>query len=229
MWNEKASLELLKNMPDDLTEEHLVRLQKLLDANKYVSSIENGRDMCGEFAPFCKNCIRGGLTPCAIAYINMKNREGASYRVVDKANAEVPIADNAPEQEEALEQTPADGEPEQIDIEEIESIVADAPTEEVRAECGTTAEEVSANDGIEEERISENTLEQIAMAEFTASQDVLKLGKPQEVLRIDKPDEVLRIDKPEEMLKIEAGSSSPKAEEVPKKIRIAIARRKKVQ
>lgn len=192
MWNENACLELLKSMPEQLSGEDLARLQEALDADKYVSSVVNGRDMCGEFAPFCKGCTKEGLTPCAVAYINMKNGEGGNYTIASEK-------DKPEDNSLSGQETDGDGE---------ETV-------------GTSAEDA-------------------AMAELTQSQDVLRLDKPQEVLRIDKPDEVLRIDKPEEVpridkpeevLRIEGESSVQQVEEKPesKKIRIAIARRKRPQ
>lgn len=208
MWNENASLELLKSMPEELTYEELERIQRLLDADKYVSSVENGRDMCGEFAPFCKNCDKSGLTPCAVSYIRMKIGEGANYKIVSG--------------EEKSENT--------------ETVPGEQTCDTSSDEDKVVSEEVSDTN---EEGTSENvessstvSAEQAAMADLTASQNVPRLDKPQEVLRIDKPEEVLKIDKPEEVLKIEGESTTSQTEtEAPKskKIRIAIARRKKVQ
>lgn len=183
MWNENACLELLKSMPEQLSGEDLARLQEALDADKYVSSVVNGRDMCGEFAPFCKGCTKEGLTPCAVAYINMKNGEGGNYTIASEK-------DKPEDNSLSSQETDGDGE---------ETV-------------GTSAGDA-------------------AMAELTQSQDVLRLDEPQEILRIDKPDEVLRIEKPEEVLRIEGESSVQQVEEKPesKKIRIAIARRKRPQ
>ena len=201
MWNENSALELLKSMPEKLSQEDLALLQGVLDADKYVISAANGRDMCGEFAPFCKICNKEGSTPCATAYVNMKRGEGLNYKFASECDDETIEEENG----QSLELTDA--------------VASSAAAEEA------------------------------AMAELCASQDVLRLNKPQEVFKLDKPEEVLRIDKPEEVLKIkkpeevpkidkpeevlkiegESTVSQPQEEPKSKKIRIAIARRKKSQ
>lgn len=76
MWNSDAPLELLKHMPHHLTLENLRQVQKIIDDDKYINSSRLKRDLCGEYAPFCKGCDRGVYYPCAVAYIRMKQAEG---------------------------------------------------------------------------------------------------------------------------------------------------------
>ena len=76
MWDENKVLELLKGMPHVLTYENLCDIQKLIDDNKFWNSRELKMDLCGVYAPFCKNCDKTVLTPCAVAYVRMKIAEG---------------------------------------------------------------------------------------------------------------------------------------------------------
>ena len=43
-------------------------MQKIFDADKYEASRRSGRDLCGNYAPFCSVCSRGVEYPCATAY-----------------------------------------------------------------------------------------------------------------------------------------------------------------
>ena len=103
MWNENSALELLKSMPEKLSQEDLALLQGVLDADKYVISAANGRDMCGEFAPFCKICNKEGSTPCATAYVNMKRGEGLNYKFASECDDETIEEENG----QSLEHTDA--------------------------------------------------------------------------------------------------------------------------
>lgn len=76
MWNENAPLELLKGMPHDLDQKNLDEIQKVINDDKFINSMCLGRDLCGEYAPFCQYCKKTTMTPCALAYVNMKIAEG---------------------------------------------------------------------------------------------------------------------------------------------------------
>lgn len=48
-------------------------LQSQLDQLKWVDSVNNHRDMCGEY-PFCAFCDKSILYPCATAYLKSKEK-----------------------------------------------------------------------------------------------------------------------------------------------------------
>lgn len=81
MWNSEAPLELLSGMPRQLNRANLERLQEVIDVDKYRNSFELGRDLCGEYAPFCALCDREESYPCAVAYIKMKQSEGMEVEI----------------------------------------------------------------------------------------------------------------------------------------------------
>lgn len=76
MWNENRPLELLKEMPQVLTAENLTQIQQVIDDDKFLNSQVLKKDLCGSYAPFCKNCDKSVPKPCAVAYVRMKIKEG---------------------------------------------------------------------------------------------------------------------------------------------------------
>jgi hypothetical protein len=84
MWNENAPLELLKELPDVLNEANLARIQSVIDYDKFINSNECGYDLCGSYAPFCNGCDKAGSTPCAVAYIKMKQAQGYKVRIANQ-------------------------------------------------------------------------------------------------------------------------------------------------
>lgn len=89
MWNENKPLELLKDMPSVLDEDNLAKIQLVIDEDKYVNSWEEGRDLCGEYAPFCEGCDKSLSNPCAVSYVKMKMREGMKVEIA----AEKPVCE----------------------------------------------------------------------------------------------------------------------------------------
>lgn len=83
MWNEKGPLELLKNMPQVLTAENLAQIQQVIDNDKFLNSKRLRGDLCGRYAPFCKNCDKTVHKPCAVAYVRMKIKEGMEVKMED--------------------------------------------------------------------------------------------------------------------------------------------------
>lgn len=98
MWNEKGPLELLKNMPNVLTAGNLAEIQQVIDNDKFLNSQKLRGDLCGRYAPFCKNCDKSVPKPCAVAYVRMKIKEGMEVKMED-------IPDEAPEETVAEEET----------------------------------------------------------------------------------------------------------------------------
>lgn len=76
MWNENRPLELLKEMPHVLKAENLAEIQQVIDNDKFVNSKSLRGDLCGRYAPFCKNCDKSVDKPCAVAFVRMKIKEG---------------------------------------------------------------------------------------------------------------------------------------------------------
>ncbi len=83
MWNEDRPLELLKNMPHVLTAENLAQIQQVIDNDKFLNSKRLRGDLCGRYAPFCKNCDKTVNKPCAVAYVRMKIKEGLQVQMED--------------------------------------------------------------------------------------------------------------------------------------------------
>ena len=81
MWDNNAPLQLLKTMPNKLNQEHLEKVQLLIDADKYKNSIISGFDLCGIFAPFCRGCDKTSIYPCAVSYIRMLQAQGMDIEI----------------------------------------------------------------------------------------------------------------------------------------------------
>lgn len=137
MWDSNSPLQLLKTMPKKLSKENLEKLQLLIDADKYKNSLISGFDLCGMYAPFCRDCKKTSIYPCAIAYINMIRAGGADIEIDAKpvASAEQSVSVNKPEvQPELVEEVAVDSE---TPVQE-----ADYPVEEKVEEIAVAEEEV---------------------------------------------------------------------------------------
>ena len=101
-WNSNAPLELLSQMPKRLTNENLEKIQAVIDNDKMICGIMMGKEVCGEYAPFCDLCNRSLDTPCAVAYIKMLQAEGYDY--------ELPLSENefVFEEEEFVDEEPVE-------------------------------------------------------------------------------------------------------------------------
>jgi len=126
MWDENKVLELLKDMPQVLTDENLCEIQKLIDDNKYWNSQKLKKDLCGLYAPFCKICDKTVLTPCAVAYVRMKIAEGMELKMENVSN-EIPRIEAVKEIEPADEK-----EPEEV----IEEVAEPVETKKIRIGVG---------------------------------------------------------------------------------------------
>ena len=88
MWDNETPLQLLKVMPKVLEKEHLEKLQKLFEADKYKNQLLSGSDVCGTYAPFCYNCNKENEYPCAVAYVNYLKAQGAEIEIASDATVE---------------------------------------------------------------------------------------------------------------------------------------------
>lgn len=116
MWDNKAPLRLLQSMPKKLSKENLEKIQMVIDADKYKNSLISGFDLCGMYAPFCRDCKKTSIYPCAVAYINMLKADGMDVDIDAKpltlpqdesvhipAVQETAVADETEDKEEVSE------------------------------------------------------------------------------------------------------------------------------
>lgn len=103
MWNSQEPLKLLLSMPTQLTRENVENLQAVIDVDKIINSQKYGRDLCGEYAPFCDYCDKSVRFPCAHAYVKMKQAEGLDVEVPEEVYNSLKI-----EQEVVEEAAPAE-------------------------------------------------------------------------------------------------------------------------
>ncbi len=75
MWDKNRPIQLLYEFRNLSGERYLMQVQKIIDADKYNGSCEEGSDLCGEYAQFCNYCDKSLGMPCASAYYNMLNSE----------------------------------------------------------------------------------------------------------------------------------------------------------
>lgn len=104
MWNENAPLALLKELPAVLNEANLARIQQVIDYDKFINSSECGYDLCGSYAPFCKDCDKSVKHPCAVAYVKMMQAQGMDVAIEteEEAQSAAPVQ----EQTEITEEQP---------------------------------------------------------------------------------------------------------------------------
>lgn len=141
MWDSNTPLQVINSMPKVLEDEHLEKLQKLLEADKYKNQLISGSDVCGTYAPFCEGCDKENKYPCAVAYVNYLKEQGEDIEIAsEQVNEEVPEAENSeenvdeqvPESDEATADNVADPEP--SPAEESVEVTEDKPaaTEKTR-------------------------------------------------------------------------------------------------
>ncbi len=102
MWDNVTPLKLLESMPKVLEDEHLEKLQMLLEADKYKNQLISGNDLCGTYAPFCFECDKGNKFPCAVAYVKFMKSAGMEIEIASDG-----VADGTETQEETSFEKPA--------------------------------------------------------------------------------------------------------------------------
>ena len=106
MWDNSTPLKLLQTMPKVLEDEHLEKLQMLLEADKYKNQLLSGSELCGTYAPFCDGCNKEFKYPCAVAYVNYLKEQGTDIDIAaDSEEAAETVA------EEITEEKTDDNEP----------------------------------------------------------------------------------------------------------------------
>lgn len=103
MWNENSTMEWLQGMSFEATQENLQSLQNAIDVDKFCASCGVDYDLCGTYAPFCRNCNKDIKHPCANAYCQMMAMERAKADL----QAEVAVADATEEKGITLKETRA--------------------------------------------------------------------------------------------------------------------------
>ena len=88
MWDKDTPLLLLNTMPKLLEDEHLNKLQLLLEADRYKNQIISGVDLCGIYAPFCYGCNKDSKYSCAVAYVNYLKEQGTDIQIAADASEE---------------------------------------------------------------------------------------------------------------------------------------------
>ncbi len=124
-WNSDAPMELLAHMPAKLTRDNLAEIQKVIDSDKMAHSMRSGKDLCGEYAPFCICCDKNETFPCAVAYVRMKQSEGLDLEIAAAEDEAEPAPKNN----------------EDKSAEDAEPVVAEAPQAEPEAEPVAEPEE----------------------------------------------------------------------------------------
>ncbi|MDE6867522.1 MAG: hypothetical protein K2J83_00055 [Clostridia bacterium] len=212
MWDNNAPLQLLKTMPSKLNQEHLEKIQMLIDADKYKNSIISGFDLCGIFAPFCRGCDRTSIYPCAVSYIRMLQSEGMNIEI-DASPSCFYTAKYKPTME--IPQTKPRANSAAFDRVGVRNPVDNKYREnrsgaykEVKSEIALTEVEQTVQTTITEEKTSEKkTVEK-------------KTETKPEIPVVKQPVETVAPKKPEKAERIEAKPVDDK------KLRIAVARRK---
>lgn len=106
-WNNNMPLKLLEDVPASFVSSDLKRIQAIIDKDKYACSTMLGRDLCGQYAPFCDLCDRSMPNPCAVAFVRMRQSEDTRSEVAltahDEVNEEKPSerADDAEQHQES--------------------------------------------------------------------------------------------------------------------------------
>lgn len=214
-WNSDAPLKLLAQMPLKFTKENLESIQTVIDNDKFICDSMLGRNLCGEYAPFCKLCDKSMAFQCAVAYIRMRQAEGAKL--------EIAIADDGAEnKEQNFEQT-------EIAQTQIDTSALCEQTEITEI---SEVEELSAENTNEQTQIAEIVTENV---EENESQPDLSLPDKEEKSETeilegfdngDTPiDGQTEVGAVEEQLSITEDDIQIQSEK--KGIRIAIAKRKK--
>ena len=94
MWDSNTPLQLLNSMPKVLEDEHLAKLQKLLEADKDKNQLLSDTILCGSYAPFCDGCNKEIKHPCAVAYVNYLKGKGIDIDIAEdlpqEASLELP-------------------------------------------------------------------------------------------------------------------------------------------
>ena len=147
VWNSNEPMKLLADMPTKLSRKNLGNIQSVIDKDKFICSLQLQRDLCGEYAPFCALCDKTISTPCAVAFVKMKQAEGLQLEIAateDTSEAELETIEISTENEiiilpsedtkpdESVELIVSAEEPEQYSVQEISEPDTDVATEKIK-------------------------------------------------------------------------------------------------
>lgn len=134
-WNNNIPIELLSQIRTHISKANLEVIQSVIDKDREICRTMLGHDVCGQYAPFCALCDKSMATPCAVAYIRMKQTEGVHIEIV--------ITDDQAERIAPSEAKLAE-----------ETLVAESIAEEhLEIEVEAAAEEVAITEAIEEPKV----------------------------------------------------------------------------
>lgn len=108
MWDSSSLLQLIKSMPTKLTGENLDQLQSAINSDKYKNSVMSGFDLCGIYAPFCRDCKKTSIYPCAVSYVNFMKASGMKIEI-DARPVESSHVVPAKEASASVQQSQSDG------------------------------------------------------------------------------------------------------------------------
>ena len=129
MWDNSTPLELLKTMPKVLENEHLEKLNRLLEADKYKNQLLSGTDLCGKYAPICEGCDKEKKYPCAVAYVNYLKEQGMDIDIAtDEAESVENDAESITAEAENITEEKSD---EQSTETDKESVAEEKPAEKL--------------------------------------------------------------------------------------------------
>ena len=141
-WNSYVILKSLADMPTMLDDKYLEAIQSEIDKDKYVCSMEVHMDLCGEYAPFCVFCDKNVNTPCAVAFIKMKQMEGLPLEIAMTEDENEPAVESINQAgkkfEQLSEKTYSDPTAQKISQNEVKQVIANEqithnfPTEKKR-------------------------------------------------------------------------------------------------
>lgn len=134
-WNSNAPMELLAQMPARLSKSNLEAIQAVIDNDKHICGTIIGRDLCGNYAPFCSLCDKSINLPCAVAYIRMRQAEGIQLEIAPASDEYEPESEPIPdfsfdginvaeiEEVEDYDEGDYDEEPYELAAEDVNAIV----------------------------------------------------------------------------------------------------------
>lgn len=169
MWNSQAPLKLLLSMPSTLDRDNLILLQKTIDVDKIVNSQMYGRDLCGEYAPFCEFCNKNLPYPCAHAYVRMQQLEGMNIEIDESFLYSEPITE------------------EQIYYDQIYEAVEEVGGKNVNVKVEISAPFMSVPSHQPETAIEDQVEEPEIKAESNALEEEIEVTIPDVIPQTDKP------------------------------------------
>ena len=228
MWDSNSLLQLLKSMPNQLSKENLEKIQMLIDADKYKCSLLSGFNLCdmNMYAPFCKDCTKSSIYPCAVSYINMMKAGGMDVQI---GASPVAVTEQTEQVEELYEETAVSAMPENSEVcaeETAEKAVEEESSCDETFEEDSVTEEISSEETIEEVPVEEHIVEETPSEEIVEDDHTEETPvKEEQVVEEEQPVEQGESISEQNEGVVKNESELVKATEK-RKIRIAVARKR---